>query len=67
MIINLNYDICANIFLGLSLALVVILFVNEKVDKIDIIIGYVTGVIFAVGLGLGGMFRRSKIIGFLAL
>jgi len=39
----------------------------EKKDKLDIVIGFVTGVIFAIGLGFGGMFRRSKIIGFLAL
>ncbi|KAL4435703.1 hypothetical protein ABPG74_018254 [Tetrahymena malaccensis] len=67
LIDSFQYDICANIFLALSILIFVILLLIEKKDKLDIVVGYVTGVLFAIGLGFGGMFRRSKISGFLSI
>lgn len=51
----------------MSLLVLLVLLYIEKKDKLDVVIGFVTGVIFAIGLGFGGMFRRSKILGFLAI
>lgn len=63
----MNYSASANVFLGISIILLVALLLFIKEEREEILIGFMTGVIFAIGLGFGGMFRRSKIIGFLAL
>lgn len=63
---SFNYDVCANVLLGLSLLILAVILIIDK-DRLNIMVGFITGVIFAIGLGFGGMFRRSKILGFLSI
>ena len=49
--------------------LLAILFLVRKQDgkMFDCCITFIVGVLFALGLGFGGMLKRSKILGFLVL
>ncbi|KAL4435704.1 hypothetical protein ABPG74_018255 [Tetrahymena malaccensis] len=66
---NTNYDIVAGIVLGLSLFILVILLIVYYLKKSisEVLVGLVTGILFSIGLGYGGMYRRSKILGFLSI
>jgi hypothetical protein len=49
--------------------LLVAAFLNKSDTKslVDILISFIVGIIFTLGLGFSGMLRRSKIMGFLTL
>lgn len=67
MLNDFNFDATANIFLGIGVLVFLVCLSLEKEDKIGVIVAFFTGIIFGLGLGFGGMLRKTKIIGFLAL
>ncbi|KAL4513023.1 hypothetical protein ABPG72_017708 [Tetrahymena utriculariae] len=66
---SLNYDTFSYIVLSISLLLIVILFISSiiKHKKSEVLVGLFTSILFSVGFGFGGMFRRTKVYGFLSI
>ena len=66
-----DYDLVSSIFLGIAIGLSLISaigqFFIDKFKMIDVIIGFVVGFIFGIGLVVSGMIKPSKILGFLTI
>lgn len=66
VIAKTDYKANATAVLTLSLLLIsYLIFISN--DKNDIIISWITGLLFGSGLGVGGMLRRDKILNFLTI
>ncbi|KAL4478441.1 hypothetical protein ABPG74_006676 [Tetrahymena malaccensis] len=65
----LDYQIFAFIILAISSLIVIVLLIFSIFikQKSEVFVGLFTSILFCLGLGFGGMFRRSKIYGFLSL
>ncbi|KAL4474240.1 hypothetical protein ABPG72_011149 [Tetrahymena utriculariae] len=65
----LDYQIFAFLVLAISSLIIIVLliFSNFIKRKSEVFVGLFTSILFCLGLGFGGMFRRSKIYGFLSL
>lgn len=66
-----DYDLVSSIFLGIAIGLSLISaigqFLIDKFKMIDVIIGFLVGFIFGVGLVVSGMIKPSKVLGFLTI